>query len=88
MLNYLQMTPICLLADLDLWRTGMIGRTQETTRLDQCMQEENAQLIAIYGRRRVGKTYLINSYFSGRFDFKLTGLFDQPKEMQLRSFIL
>ena len=65
----------------------MIGRFREIHRLDQCMRSEEAQLIAVYGRRRVGKTYLINHFFNGRFDFKVTGLFDQSKEVQLHNFI-
>ena len=64
----------------------MIGREREISRLDECMKNEEAQFIAIYGRRRVGKTYLVNTYFNGRFDFKLTGVFDQPKSIQLKNF--
>ena len=52
----------------------MIGRTKEIERLNMCMEADEAQLIAVYGRRRVGKTYLINEFFNGRFDFKVTGI--------------
>ena len=37
-------------------RTNIIGRTSEIERLERCMGESSAQLIIVYGRRRVGKT--------------------------------
>ncbi len=64
----------------------MIGRKRETDRLQMCMEADEAQLIAVYGRRRVGKTYLIESFFNGRFDFMLTGIYDQAMSVQLRNF--
>ena len=65
----------------------IIGRQQEIRRLKRCLNENEAQLIVVYGRRRVGKTFLINEFFGGRFDFKLTGVFDQPMNIQLKNFI-
>lgn len=65
---------------------NIIGRSTEIARLDRCMQEEHAQLIIVYGRRRVGKTYLINEYFDNDFSFKLTGAYKKPKSFQLESF--
>ena len=67
-------------------RNILIGREKEYMRLDQCMNEEAPQLVVVYGRRRVGKTYLINQYFEGRFDFKLTGTFNADKKEHLRDF--
>lgn len=69
-------------------KNGIIGRQEEIRRLDRCMKTQEPQLIAVYGRRRVGKTFLINGYFEGRFDFKLTGMFEQPAGMQLRNFCI
>lgn len=68
-------------------KANLIGRKEECERLDDCMDERTAQLVIVYGRRRVGKTFLINEYFEGNFSFKLTGSFDQPREIQLRNFI-
>ena len=65
---------------------NIIGRADEIYRLERCMEENEAQLVIVYGRRRVGKTFLINEFFQGRFDFKFTGSFDQPMELQLRNF--
>ena len=64
----------------------IIGRAAEQERLEKCMCANQAQLVIVYGRRRVGKTFLINQFFGGRFDFKLTGAYAEPKETQLRYF--
>jgi predicted AAA+ superfamily ATPase len=47
----------------------IIGRKEECMRLRACLERNEAQLIIIYGRRRVGKTFLINEYFDKRFAF-------------------
>ena len=39
------------------------------------MEAGSDQLIILYGRRSVGKTYLINEYFNNEFAFKLTGAY-------------
>ena len=64
----------------------IIGRKAECDRLEKCLKADEAQLVIVYGRRRVGKTFLINQFFDGRFDFKLTGAYAEPKETQLRYF--
>ena len=51
----------------------IIGRQREINLLQTCMQSNQAQLVIVYGRRRVGKTFLINNFFNGRFDFKIAG---------------
>lgn len=67
-------------------RNGIIGRKYEFDRLDSCVNSKEAQLIVVYGRRRVGKTYLINRYFDNSFDFKFTGEFGASKDQQLKNF--
>ena len=47
----------------------IIGRNQEIARLDECMESSFAQLIIVYGRRRIGKTFLINEYYKNNFAF-------------------
>ena len=46
---------------------NLIGRERECERLKKCMQAMTAQLVVIYGRRRVGKTFLVNQYFNNKF---------------------
>ncbi len=66
----------------------MIGRTEECRELERCLDRKEAQLIVVHGRRRVGKTFLINRFFENRFDFKLTGEYNASRENQLENFIL
>lgn len=67
---------------------NLIGREKEIKRLDRAMAENEAQLIIVYGRRRVGKTFLINEYFHNIYDFKFTGSENQTNREQLRNFKL
>ena len=64
----------------------LVGRNEECERLNECLESDSAQLIIVYGRRRVGKTFLINEFFNNQFAFKLTGAFEQPKGVQLKNF--
>lgn len=68
-------------------KKNIIGRLKEYERLNKCMREDTAQLVLVYGRRRVGKTFLINQYYNNSFDFKLTGSFNKPKPVQLQAFV-
>jgi len=65
----------------------MIGRTKEIAILDDASQTDRPEMIAVIGRRRVGKTYLIRSYFGKRIDFEMVGLKDGNNERQLRNFV-
>ena len=66
----------------------IIGRIEECERLDRCMRSDSSQLVVVYGRRRVGKTFLINEYFNYKFAFKLTGVYGEKRKIQLRNFAL
>ena len=52
----------------------MIGRQKEIQELEELYEGSGAELIALYGRRRVGKTYLIEQVFKNRFSFRHAGL--------------
>ena len=45
----------------------MIGRKKELVLLKKAYESKESQLVAIYGRRRVGKTYLVNEAFNHAF---------------------
>lgn len=64
----------------------MIGRTKELEILKKAMASKKPELIAVIGRRRVGKTYLIRSFFKDRMNFEMVGLKDGNLEQQLRNF--
>lgn len=56
----------------------MVGRKIEIEKLEKLYKSNKAELVAVYGRRRVGKTFLINSVFEDRFFLKHSGL--SPEE--------
>ncbi len=47
----------------------IIGRTEEQRMLRSLTEEEESQFVAVFGRRRVGKTFLIRESFQYRFTF-------------------
>lgn len=58
----------------------IIGRKNEQEELRRLYELNEAKLVAVYGRRRVGKTYLIRETFDNNFTFYHTGL--SPKELE------
>lgn len=54
--------------------------------LASLMESEEAEFVVVYGRRRVGKTFLVNSFFHDHYAFKLTGLAKKGKREQLANF--
>ena len=58
----------------------MIGRNREVKELNRLYNSNKAELVAVYGRRRVGKTYLIDETFNGRFAFRCGGLSPSGEE--------
>ena len=64
----------------------LFGRTKEINILNNAVQDNSSHFIAIYGRRRVGKTFLIRENFGGRFTFQHSGLANAGMEEQLYSF--
>ncbi len=64
----------------------LIGRRKEIKKLRQYAESRKSEFIAVYGRRRVGKTYLIREVFAGQFTFQMTGLDNVGKSDQLKQF--
>ena len=64
----------------------IIGREREIERLQRCMEEKEAQLVVVYGRRRIGKTYLIDTVFEKKYDFTFVGAHKLNREAQLDNF--
>ena len=72
----------------------MKKKKKEIQELNDLYSSGNAEFVAIYGRRRVGKTYLVDQTFEGRITFRHTGLSpienrktdDGLLRSQLRSF--
>lgn len=66
----------------------LIGREKEKERLLQASCEEDSMFVALYGRRRVGKTYLVRETFSNNFTFYHTGLAKSSMKEQLAAWRL
>ena len=64
----------------------IIGRKGEQEQLQLCATSGKAEFVAVYGRRRVGKTFLIRQFFHDDFDFYITGVFKGTIKEQLRNF--
>ena len=66
----------------------MIGRQSEIELLEKAYKSEKSEFVALYGRRRVGKTFLIRSVFKNRMTFQLSGLANANMAQQLMNFNL
>lgn len=62
------------------------GRNEEQVLLTKIRRSKRSEFVAIYGRRRVGKTFLIRNAFNNQFHFHLTGLANAGQERQLENF--
>lgn len=65
---------------------NIIGREKEIHLLQRSYESTESQLVILYGRRRVGKSFLVNQFFDDTFDFKLVGDYNLTKESQLLNF--
>jgi len=66
----------------------LIGRQKEQEILQKAWTSKRSEMVAIIGRRRVGKTFLVRSFFEGKFDFEITGIQNAPQKEQLKNFKL
>ncbi len=67
----------------------IIGRDPELKILKELLDSKESEFLAIYGRRRVGKTHLIREYFCERGEyFEITGQKDGNLKEQLDNFII
>ena len=67
-------------------REQVIGRLAEKRVLDVVMASKDPELVAIYGRRRVGKTFLVREHLKTQLVLEFSGLHDQSTAMQLANF--
>ena len=64
----------------------VIGREDEKKILKEALNSGEAELVALYGRRRVGKTFLVRNYFAPHMVFELTGMHEASLQDQLFNF--
>jgi len=54
--------------------------------LNDCMKSDRSEFVIVYGRRRVGKTFLIERYFDSTYDFSFVGAHRAEQRVQLHNF--
>ena len=67
-------------------RMRVVGRQRELRELARVERSKKSELVCVYGRRRVGKTYLVEQTFREFFAFRATGVEGGNMRQQLRSF--
>ena len=65
----------------------LIGRDKEHAELERCLNSDRSELVIVYGRRRIGKTFLIEEFFDREFDFKYVGAHGMTTRRQLNNFL-
>lgn len=66
------------------YRSSIIGRRHEQEILQRCYDSPKAEFVAVYGRRRIGKTYLVKRFFEDSFDFYASGVYQVTRSEQLK----
>lgn len=66
----------------------IVGRDLEREKLEEALNSHRSELIAIYGRRRIGKTYLIKEFYSKNIIFSFSGLRNGTRPDQIENFML
>ncbi len=64
----------------------LIGREDEIATLHELLNSDESQFVAVYGRRRIGKTFLIRETYKSNFVFQHTGIYGATRSQQLSSF--
>ena len=66
----------------------LIGRKRESLILSNALKSNRPELIAVYGRRRVGKTFLVRNVYKNEIQFELSGIHNGTLKEQLCNFYL
>lgn len=64
----------------------LIGRERECEELKWAMESHRSELVVMYGRRRIGKTFLVRRFFNDTYSFHYVGAHKQKKDVQLQNF--
>ena len=66
----------------------LIGRKTEIADLQRCYKSQKSEFVIVYGRRRIGKTFLVRSFFNDTYSFYYVGSHNISQEQQLENFSL
>ncbi|MFK7907506.1 MAG: ATP-binding protein [Chitinophagales bacterium] len=64
-----------------------VGREEEQGILKKAITSNEPEMVAVIGRRRVGKTYLVRSVYADSISFEMTGIQNGKRKEQLQNFI-
>lgn len=64
----------------------MIGRVQQIKQMEKLLSKRSSSFVAVTGRRRVGKTYLIDEVYKSYYCLSVTGIQDADTKTQIRNF--
>ena len=64
----------------------LIARQRESEELQACMDSEESEFVIVCGRRRIGKTFLVEQFFKDQYDFKFVGGHKLKTRIQLSNF--
>jgi uncharacterized protein len=62
------------------------GRQEEIALLQRLLGDDESSFAAVYGRRRIGKTYLIRQVYEDNIVFECSGVLEENMEQQLENF--
>ena len=65
---------------------SLVGRQQELAVLEKAYNSNDAELVAVFGRRRVGKTFLVRASYAQKIGFEMTGVQNGSAREQLQHF--
>lgn len=66
------------------YKESIVGRRHEQYILHSYLDSPKAEFIAVYDRRRIGKTYLVKQLFEEKFDFYASGVYQIFQSEQLK----
>jgi predicted AAA+ superfamily ATPase len=67
-------------------KSNIAGRQEEVAIFDKILASTEAEFVAVYGRRRVGKTFLIKEFFDELICFEIAGIYKASLQDQLANF--
>ena len=67
---------------------NLIARREEIKELERITSSKRSEFVVVYGRRRVGKTYLIDEFFDRKYSFLQQAFLVNQKRINLLHFLV
>ena len=71
----------------NIMQDKLVSRDRECDELQRCLESDRSEFVIISGRRRIGKTYLIDKFFNYKYDFTFVGEHNTPASVQIQNFM-